>query len=147
MYYMYILYQCRQRSTKLLELVMAVVVFMLIDAREVFCLKLISLNRISRSVSPCTRWRSRIICAFHCKSFHTFVLYMTAFFFCNYTGCSRDQYNKFFAPFSRRCRLNPYIYTYNIYPNISSYGGGDLTSEHRFSRCAIIIFGVLVGNF
>lgn len=124
---------------------MVVVVFMLIDAREVFCLKLISLNRISRSMSPCTRWRSRIICVFHCKSFHNFVLYTTAFFFCNYTGCSRDQYNKFFASFSRRCRLSPYIYI--IYPNISSYGGGDLTSEHRFLGCAIIIIGVLVGIF
>lgn len=102
MCYVYILYQCRQRSAKLSEGVMVVVVFMLIDVREVFCLKLISLNRISRNVSPCTWWRSRIICVFHCKSFHTFVLYTTAFFFCNYTGCSRDQYNKFFAPFSRR---------------------------------------------
>lgn len=61
MYYIYILYKCRQRSAKLLERVMVVVVFMLIDAREVFCLKLISLNRISRSMLPCTRWRSRII--------------------------------------------------------------------------------------
>jgi hypothetical protein len=39
------------------------------------------------------------------------------------------------------------IYIHNIYPNISSYGGGDLTSEHRFSRHVIIIFGVFVGNF
>jgi len=36
-----------------------------------------------------------------------------------------------------------YVYIYNL----SSYGGGDLTSEHRFSRCAIIISGVFVGNF
>lgn len=123
------------------ETTTAVAVFMLIDSREVFCLKLISLNRISRSMSPCTRRPPRIIYVSHCKSFRTFVLYTTAFFFCgSHAGCSRDQYNKFFTPFPRRHRLNPYYILYYIriqemiYPNISRFDGDDQTSERTVFR-------------
>jgi len=123
-----------------------VVVLMLIDAREVFCLKLISLNRISRSMSPCTRWRPRIIYVFHCKSFRTFVLYTTAFFFCgSHAGCSRDQYNKFFAPLRGGTDLIRIIYVqiYRGYNDIPKYipiwWQRPNFWTHSFSHRAIII--------
>lgn len=56
---------------------LSVAMFMLIDAREVFCLKLISLNRISRSMSPCTRPPPSSTS--FAKSFHTFVVRLYRF--------------------------------------------------------------------